>query len=423
MNNSEVHIPKKLIPDKDTKIYLAISGGVDSVVLLHLLSKLENSVHLLHVNYHLRGVDSDEDAILVGKFANSLSIQCSVLDFDMRKHLENGGNLQAEARKIRYDFFKEHVSEKDILMTAHHFDDQMETFFMHLSRKSGIAGMSCMAEKNGNHVRPLLNFRKTNLYQYAKENELEFREDKSNLENKYLRNLWRNEWIPQLEKEIPTIADSIQTLINAFQKERLALEQNYSRELKILQETGKWSFESFETASVEGKHFIAREIGLRPTELMELEKLRNSDKSKRLDIERNDLTIWNSGNAFTFDYNIFTTLPELVIEEVKEIPASFTKDEIYVDPRKIMGELKIRLWKIGDRISPLGMKGSQLISGIIKDAKIPIENRKKVLIVEDNEEILWCVGLKVGRLGVADESSDEVWRVRMLNPPKLGSKI
>lgn len=408
MNKPQVHIPEHLLPAKDQLVYLAISGGVDSVVLLDLLVKAGCRVHLLHVNYHLRGQDSDEDAKLVYHFMNWYSLSGTFRDFYMQNHLnKNGGNLQAEARKERYEFFQKHVTKDDILMTAHHFDDQMETFFMHLSRKSGIAGMSCMAEKNGNHWRPLLPFRKADLYHYAHENQLEFREDKSNAENKYLRNLWRNVWIPRMEQKMPNLAQQIAVLIEAFQNERHFLEEKNAALLRSIQASGRWDFDSFDRLDDESKFLIGKNLLLKASEMERLTDLRKSGKSKFIRVQ-NQLKIWNDGSAFVWEKEPVTPIPALKVETIAALPKAFDKHTYYADADKIVGALSVRTWQIGDRIAPLGMTGTQLVSDIIKDAKVPPSEKAKVLVVEDTEKIIWVAGLKMGRLAAANSNSKEI---------------
>ena len=416
MSNSGTHIPNKLKPLSVKTIFIAISGGVDSVVLLDLLSKNHSNIHLLHVNYHLRGEESNADEQLIRKLATKYTVSISVHNFDMGKHLsENGGNLQNAARKIRYDFFSQNVCKDDVLMTAHHLDDQMETFFMHLTRKSGIAGMSCMAEKNGNHWRPLLGFRKSELYKYAKENHLEFREDQSNSENKYLRNRWRNEWIPMMEKANIQLAESVRVLVKAFQTERGFLEKENQSTLNSIHESGVWSFSSFDKTNEEGRYLIAKKLGLRASELEELTALRQAEKSKKLEVKRENLMIWNDGDAFVFSEEKETKIPELLIETIQYLPKNFNKKSIFLDSKKISAALSVRKWREGDRISPVGMEGSQLVSNIIKDGKISVQDKAEVLVVEDDEEIVWVVGLKVGGRKIADSLTEEIVKISIKN--------
>lgn len=418
MSNSKIHIPKNLIPNSDQVVFLAISGGLDSVVLFHLLQEADVKVHLLHVNYNLRGEDSIGDEKFVRELAKTNAVPLSVLNYQMKEHLAQlGGNLQNEARKIRYSFFQEYLNktEDSILMTAHHFDDQMETFFMHLSRNSGLLGLTCMAQKNGNHERPLLNFTKEELKEYALEKGFQWREDASNQENKYLRNKWRNEWLPLLKSKQASLSDSVRILIDAFQKERDELEAIYLPKADEIERTGNWNFQDFDECPEEAKYLIAKEIGLKYSELERLNELRNTEKSKFFSLERLDLTIWNEGDRFSFQKNNEIFLPKLKLEEIQTLPKSFDKDIVYLDTEKIVGNLRIRFWQEGDRIASIGVPGSQLISDIIKDAKIPSSDKKNVFVVEDELNLHWCVGLKIGRLAVANEHSKNILRVQLMN--------
>lgn len=409
MNNTQLHIPKHLLPKNQQQVYLAISGGVDSVVLLDLLAQLACPLHLIHVNYHLRAEASEKDEELIRQLADQYCVPLHVLDFQMKSHLEqNGGNLQNEARNIRYDYFKKIVGDQDLLMTAHHFDDQMETFFMHLSRKSGIAGMSCMPEKKDNHVRPLLNYRKTQLYTYAAENQLIFREDQSNSDNKYLRNIWRNVWIPKMEQSIPNLAEQIGLLIRIFQEERAQLENILLPEIKKITKNKVWPFASFDVISEDGRYLIGKSIGLRPSEVERLPSLRFAEKSKFFPLRDGKTNIWNTGDAFVWKSREVTADYRIVITELSQMPNTFDKNHYYADAAKIKGKLAVRKWQIGDRIEPIGMTGSQLISDIIKDAKVPVYDKENVLVVVDEEKIIWCVGLKVGRKAIADNTTQKL---------------
>jgi tRNA(Ile)-lysidine synthase len=417
MNNIEIHIHQHLPPKSDQKVFLAISGGLDSVVLFRLLQAQKVNVHLLHVNYNLRGEDSIQDEKFIRELAKVNAVPLSVLNYNMKEHLaELGGNLQNEARKIRYSFFQNYLTQepKSILMTAHHFDDQMETFFMHLSRKSGIAGLSCMAEQNGNHWRPLLSFSKRNLNEYALANKFDWREDVSNANNKYLRNIWRNQLLPELKSELPSLEESVRVLIQVFQQERIKLESDYLPKAADIYKSNTWLFSDFDSCSDEGKYIITKELGLRFSETERLDELRKSEKTKFFEIERLNFTIWNEGDSFSFKINDQQNLPELLTKVITSLPDFFDKNCYYADQSKIKGELKLRYWQEGDRIASAGMTGNQLISDIIRDAKVPSSEKKNVLVVEDEENILWCVGLKVGRLALADLNSEEIVKIATL---------
>ena len=162
MHRIEKHIQSNWSHLSSKAISIACSGGLDSMVLLALFCKLELDVNVLHVNYKLRGQDSEDDEKFVRKFCQSKSIKCEVRQIDLNEHLKSGGNLQQKARDFRYKWFQEiaNGSDNNRIALAQHADDQVETFFINLARKSGIMGLACMPEENNGIIRPLLPFKK-----------------------------------------------------------------------------------------------------------------------------------------------------------------------------------------------------------------------------------------------------------------------
>ena len=187
----------------DCMLVVGVSGGMDSMVLLHALKNTHSKITVTHVNYMLRGQDSNEDAKLVEKTARSYALPFEKLEFDLQAYLdENGGNLQEKARDTRYSFFDSLIDKNNYakLILAHHQGDQIENFWMQMARGGGIRAMSGMKEVNKNIIRPLLSFSKAELFAYATEHHIEWREDTSNKSNRYTRNIWRNVLIPELNK-------------------------------------------------------------------------------------------------------------------------------------------------------------------------------------------------------------------------------
>ncbi|NBW72030.1 MAG: tRNA lysidine(34) synthetase TilS, partial [Flavobacteriia bacterium] len=204
-------------------LYLvAVSGGLDSMCLLWTLNKLKLPLHVLHVNYNLRGTESIEDANLVQDYCKKIGVPLTVHAVDFKEFLKkNGGNLQQEARNTRYAFFNE-ISEKypkSKVILAHHFDDQMETFWLQLFRQAGMSGLSGMKAVNDRYLRPFLSLPKEELKTLAKTNKIPWREDSSNAKNDYSRNRWRNEYLPFLNAKIPTLSTSVNLIQDIFQKQ------------------------------------------------------------------------------------------------------------------------------------------------------------------------------------------------------------
>lgn len=400
----------------DKKLFVACSGGADSVVLTHLAKSFCKEITLLHVNYNLRGEESIEDELFVRKYAEDNKLKLEVKSVQTKILLEEKKqNLQALAREIRYEWFSKFLKEENtVLLLGHHFDDQIETFYLNLARKAGILGLSCMLEQSEKVCRPLLNFEKKDIYTFAKEQQLSWREDSSNQKNDYRRNRLRNEILPFLEGQIPDLKNSVKILIEAFQEERKMLEESLGELRKELQNYNKLDF-------VTWKNLIRRSgdtlglILLKPysftqNQLAEIDKLLTSQKGAKVLSATHEL-IREEDYFFLKTRQQTATLPKLLISEVASLPKVFTKDCIYLDKQKIKGELRLRFWQEGDRIASIGVRGTQLVSDIITDAKIQHHLRDAVLVLHDEANIHWVVGLKIGRLAVASEVTKKNVRV------------
>lgn len=394
------------------KVFVACSGGVDSMVLLHLLRVIGTTIHVLHVNYQLRGHESDLDELFVKNYCLEHKIAFDCLPIDMKSYLkQNRGNLQEQARKIRYDWFHQFLSEPDSLLAlGHHFDDQIETFYQHLARKSGILGMACMLEQYGHVIRPLLCFRKNEIKEFAFTNQLKWREDGSNASLKYTRNRLRNEFIPLLEQKIPSLDSSVRLLIEVFQDNFQDLKSSVQAIQQQIQSEQFITLLDWNKLSQEQQIILIKYFGFSASQLDIINQLNIGQKGKKLVSSTHCIVRETLGLSFV-PLKEENTIRKLKIEKVSLLPSTYTKNEIYLDELKLKGVLKIRLWQIGDRIAPFGMKGSQLISDVITNAKIPNSIRKTICVVHDDQEIHWCVGLKIGRKALADKKTNSILKI------------
>jgi tRNA(Ile)-lysidine synthase len=416
MNSLQQHIKQFIQAFEHETLFVACSGGIDSMVLLDLLTTVHTHIHVLHVNYHLRGEDSNLDQQLIEKECTKRTIPFTVLEVDLKSELNaNNGNLQDKARKVRYEFFEKQLSKKSSkLVVAHHQDDQIETFFINIARKSGIMGLSAMLPIHNNVLRPLLSISRADIIQYAHEKGVNWREDKSNLENTYQRNKWRNVFLPLIEKENSTIKESVLLLIDKFQETQVILEKKVTDLNHEISTTGVLSFIEFDKLNVEELFELLRQLNLGTTgNLKELQKLRLSEKGKRLTFQQNSFTeIICEDSYFFFKKNELNTLPRLKLTSISQLPSTFNKESIFLNKAKINGELVVRYWKIGDRIEPIGLNGSKLISDIITDAKVPHHERNQQLVLCDDVSIHWCVGLCIGKNAIA-KSGDDIIHVEL----------
>jgi tRNA(Ile)-lysidine synthase len=405
MHSIERHIHSFFTKLPTAPYYVAVSGGVDSIVLMQIMHKLTYSFTVLHVNYQLRGRESDLDEELVRNQCETLGIPVLVLRYNLKSQLKiSGGNLQDEARKVRYGFFSEQLQKNNgWLVLAHHADDQVETFFLHLARKSGVMGMSCMLPVHESRVRPLLPFERSEIIAYATENGLIWREDASNEQLFYRRNILRHVLIPEMESQCEQLKQKVLLLVGAFQRTQLLLEAQCKSLVKKIEDNGSLTFSDFDSLKEEEKIELLRQLGLPSVLLSALNNVRFSQKGKKIHAEFGAYkTIFRESDSFFFQKNQDVDCPQLLMEKVAALPNCFDKNKLYLNEQSVQGKLRIRHWRVSDRMKPIGMKGSKLISDILSDAKVPSSQRAYQYVVEDETKILWCVGHCISREALPD---------------------
>ena len=391
-------------------LFVACSGGLDSMVLAYWLLENGFNIELMHVNYHKRGEQSNLDQFLVEKFAQTFHIPCHVKHF---KHEESTGNFQQIARLFRYNFFDK-IAGKGKILTAHHQDDFIETFFLQLDRGAGMKGLRSILPENNNRLRPFLNTSKEAIKRYALEKGIPWRDDLSNFENDYSRHRWRNVSIPNILEQNPDLRTHVHVLTKAFQ-ESYQIEMNRLSAFK--ESITKNQFLSHNEAlalSNNDWYLLLGDLKQPSWVVDEFLKLEKTRFGAQLPMEKYfDYAHWNQQGLhfkFLFDEQLDF---EIEIEEVTELPTNFHKDAIYLDPDKIIGPLVLTKWQEADVISPIGMKGSQKISKILKDISYPLFKREDVLVVRDDSQIHWLVGHKVGRNAIATKDSKKIWKVQV----------
>jgi tRNA(Ile)-lysidine synthase len=414
INLSEFTQKWKFLQSK--QVFLGCSGGADSVALFHLLRLAKIPFTVLHVNYHLRNEASNEDATFVEELCNQYQVSFYKKEVETKKILdEYGGNLQEETRKIRFEWFETFMqTENDFLVLAHHQDDQIETFFQHIARKSGMLGLACMLEKHQHVIRPLLSFEKSEILDFLRVNQFFWREDQSNSESNYSRNKLRNLLLPSVYESIPSLKQNCLYLISIFQQNQQIIEKVATPLVSSIRSTEIWRFTDFDCLSNEVKVEVLRQFSMRVSVLNEMNKMRNSAIGKFIRINGTLITVREHGFEFLDTILQKSIQPNLEIQYVKQLPTKFSKDEIYLDETKISGKLMLRNWQIGDRISPIGIQGSKLVSSILKEAKLNTIQKQNAFVLTDDSDILWLVGLKIGRKSIPIAQSNRIIRVRLV---------
>lgn len=392
---------------RNHNIYVSVSGGVDSIFLLDLFHKNAFSVNAIHINYNLRGKESNDDAAFVKSFCETRNIPLVIKNVDLNKDLIGGGNLQEKARNIRYAWYQEILAENpnNRVALAHHLDDQVETFYLNLARKSGVMGLSCMLPEHNGIIRPLLNYNKSTIVKMSRKEGLQWREDSSNKKSTYSRNKLRNEILPFLRSEIPTIDESISTLIDKFQLLQRELESTIQSLRQTILSTGRIKENELKILSELEQVELFRSLSLSVKTLNEVLNLKQ--KGTKILIEGNEYftSIFKEADGYSFIGKIVELKPTLQITPCNSLPQFFSLDKLYLDTSDIKGELSIRKWKIGDRISPIGVNGSKLISDILSDAKLTYEEKQNTYVLLQDNTILWCVGYKISKEAISNSKS------------------
>ncbi|MEO6303199.1 MAG: tRNA lysidine(34) synthetase TilS [Bacteroidia bacterium] len=411
----ESNIIKNQLFSKQDPLLLAISGGVDSVALAHLLKKGGFNFTLAHCNFKLRDNDSDADEAFCKALAKSLKVKLHVRSFDVKAYCKKKKvSVQMAARDLRYDWFNELISQNKInyLVTAHHANDVVETVFINLCRGTGIKGLKGIAEKAGNVVRPLLHFTKDEIEAFAKKEKIAFRTDKSNLETKYERNLLRLEIIPKLKKLHPDLENIFLSNTRNFKEEAAIIDDFFvTKNREMVSEK--------DSQTIINKIRLKKEKHLRSILHFILEPF-NFNAAQLKDIIKHIETNGTVGKIFTAPKYMLTIDREFIfiklnadnaqetikIKTIKDLKASkhfklqeirsfktLKNTEFVVERSKLIFPLHIRSKKTGDKFRPFGMKGFKLLSDFLKDQKLNAFEKEKCQLLENgNGDIIWVMG-------------------------------
>jgi len=428
------HINTKLPFLKGKKLLLACSGGVDSVVLAHLCKSEGLDIALAHCNFKLRGTESDGDEAFVRNLASSLELEVLVKEFDTLDYAQNHrGSVQMAARELRYQWFNQLLADKsfDCLLTAHHLDDDLETFLINLSRGTGLEGLLGIPEQNDKVIRPLLVFTRQEIMAYAEEQKIQWREDSSNSESKYLRNKIRHGIVPKLKELHPTFVQNfIQTqsylhqtsdLVNnhleevktrLFQKADGTIKVNIAdlQKLQPLQAYLYGLFHGFGFSDWEAVHGLL-------TSMSGKEVL---SKTHRLLKDRDQLILSKIKTRVNEHFPVFDkdTMLEQPIKLTMEKVDSVTKpltNTVFLDKEKLNFPMVLRNWGKGDYFYPFGMKGKKKLSKFFKDEKIDVVSKEKQWLLCSDDEIVWVVGKRADERFRVDDSTRQIVKITWIS--------
>lgn len=429
-------VATKKLWGKNDSLFLACSGGLDSVVLAHLLSEANIQFTILHCNFQLRGEESNRDELFVKELATQLNVPFQVNHFDTKKEMEiRKKGVQETARNLRYEWFDEVINSdrsttKKWLLTAHHADDQVETMMIQLFRGTGIAGLQGMKMKTGKIVRPLLFAQRKQLTDYATQHQLSWVEDSSNSSINYTRNFIRHKVIPLIEEVVPELRSNMLMNGKRFEEIEMMYQQKIEeikKRLIVAKENG-FAIPVNKLKNIQPLDTIMHEIfsayGFAAHQIPELKKLFESSTGKYISSDqyrvlknRNWLLIEpiveqqqiiriveHSDAVLTIDNIILRFQQVAAGHDIKN-----DSQQALVNLKKLRFPLIIRKWKAGDYFYPLGMKKKKKVSRFMTDIKLSLTEKEKQWVVESDKKIVWVVGRRIDeRFKIEENTTDRL---------------
>lgn len=417
------YIKEHQLATADNRILLTVSGGVDSMVMMHLFVEAGFNVGVAHCNFQLRGTESEEDEVLVAEQAAALGVPCYNRRFDTKGEMAaTGESVQIAARRLRYGWFAELCTDEgyDTIAVAHHADDSIETFFINLLRGTGLKGLTGISLTNGRIIRPLLFATRHEINDYAKAHKIPFREDSSNRSTKYLRNKIRLGIVPRLREIVPSFTQTMGSNID-----RLTDAQHF-----INHAIGKIEAEAVE-------HFGGEDI-INPAKIdrgfplnfviYELMSQNYGFKGDVVDSLCDALRAGATGKRFySRDWVAYIDRGRIVISRIGvddecEVPFDIGKSKVYcgnsvlyiertnidhidslfqpdnialLDADTLTEPLTLRKWREGDRFVPLGMSGEKKVSDYLINSKVSMAEKSRQFVLCAGEQIVWLVGHRI----------------------------
>jgi tRNA(Ile)-lysidine synthase len=421
------HIESEFNFLQDSKLLIAVSGGIDSVVLAHLSTWIGFDFAICHCNFQLRGEESDGDESFVKSLARDLGVSVFTTHFETEHYAqENKLSIQVAARNLRYNWFYTLLEEEsyDYVLTAHNTNDNLETFLINLSRGTGLEGLTGIPPINKQSVRPLLNFSRDDIMMFAIKNGIVWREDRSNASIKYVRNKVRHKILPILKEINPHLLETfkntlehlnesqeiVKEKVEDISKKILTVEDNLLtfniNRLKKLQNTKAYLYQVLHSYGFTEWNDVVDLLDAQPGKQL-------FSKTHRLLKDRGVLiltTITKDLLAFKpikINADTVQISEPIRLEFLKtELDATSDNHAILVDKDLLKYPLSVRKWGYGDYICPTGMKGSKKLSQLFKDKKLSLIDKEKIWLLTDAEDsILWVIGLRQDRRFAASETT------------------
>jgi tRNA(Ile)-lysidine synthase len=412
-------VTNQLFQQHDT-LLLAVSGGLDSVVLCELCRQAGRAFVMAHCNFRLRGEESERDESFVRNLAASYGVELFVKSFDTSKvAVEQKKSIETIARELRYEWFAQLINPSTgqpfmHILTAHHADDNIETAVMNFFRGTGIAGIRAMLPVQGSIKRPLLFARRIALEEFAVANKLAFVTDSTNAANDYTRNLFRNKILPLVNKVYPGADKNVLNNIQRFTETALLYQQAIDlHKKKLLEQKGReWHIPVLKLVKTVPLNSVLYEIikdfGFSAHQTDDVAALLQSETGKYVASatyrilknrhwliiapiqtkEARHIVIEENDQAVHFENGVIT---------VKFQTSAFnpSPSAAFLDAASIQFPLLLRKWKQGDYFYPLGMKKKKKISRFFIDQKLSLLQKENAWVIEMDKKIVWVVGMRI----------------------------
>ena len=439
----EQFIEQKELMSKKQLYLVALSGGADSVALLLALKKLGYNIEAAHCNFHLRGEESDRDEDFCKNLCRELDIKLHLAHFDTQTNASlHGISIEMAARNLRYNYFEALL--KDInasaVCVAHHKDDSAETLLLNLIRGTGIEGLTGIKSKNNRIVRPFLCVRRNEIINYLEQQNQSFVTDSSNLVNDVQRNKIRLDIMPLLQTINPLVVEHLnqtgEYIEEATSILNTVLEQMQDR--VVLLKTEGQTIVDIERLEKEQSSsyllwYILKNYGFNAAQIKQISCGLKTSVGRVWESATHALTINNNKvivePLFTCDtkeyrlieeeglYHLNSKLSIEIKKELYSIDNGFSKDpkDIWIDADKVEFPLSVRLIKEGDRMIPLGMKGSKLISDMLTDTKVSyFDRQRQYVLLNNDQQIIWLLGRRIDDRYKLTSSTKTVLKIKLL---------
>ncbi len=425
-----------LVKETD-KLLVAVSGGADSMALLHLLHTLGYEVAAAHCNFKLRAQESDSDEQLVRSYCTSESIHLYIESFETKAYAKKQGiSIEMAARDLRYSWFNDLILKHsfDAIVTGHHGNDSIETFFLNLVRGTGVKGLSGIQFRHLNVVRPLLDFPRSAVESYCSEHAIGFVHDKSNDDTKFVRNKIRHEIMPVLESINPSFFDTMQTNMAHIKEAEQILENEVERfcsqvlvneHEKVIIPISKFEeFPQYRTILFE----VLRPYGFNSSVVNNIVTQLHATSGKqffsdthRLIKDRHNLLImpkqelqvqhfWleegQSNQLLNVQVKLFLKSPDF----------KFSRDPklIHLDADLVDLPVLVRKWQKGDTFIPLGMKGFKKVSDFFIDEKFSIADKEDAWLMVSGDDIVGILGQRIDNRFKVSPRTQQILEIRLL---------